>query len=142
MIWKNKISLKLLNSFCGENMNGHLGIEFVEIGADYLIARMPVDHRTMQPEGILHGGASVVLAETMGGIAAVCCLEEKANKTSVGVEINANHLRPGTPPHVYGKTFPVKIGRSIQVWNIEITDGAGELVCVSRITLAIVERRE
>ncbi len=141
MIWKRDISLELLNSFCKGNLNGHLGIEFIEIGDDFLIARMPVDHRTIQPYGVLHGGASVAMAETMGGIAAELCTAENANKTAVGVEINANHLRPGLPPFVTGKTTPIKIGRTIQVWRIEISDTSGKLVCTSRITMAIVDKK-
>lgn len=122
-------------------MVSHLGIEFTRIGDDYLEARMPVDHRTVQPMGLLHGGASCVLAETMGSVASFLCIEDPAKETAVGVEINANHLRPATKGHVTGKVSPLRVGRKLHVWNIEIKDEVERLICVSRITIAVVPRK-
>ena len=115
-----------------------LGIEWVEMGKDYLIARMPVDARTHQPFGILHGGASVVLAETLGSTAAWLCLDDPTKQKVVGLEINANHIRAVASGWVYGKATPLHIGRTTQVWEIKITNEEGKLVCISRITMAII----
>jgi 1,4-dihydroxy-2-naphthoyl-CoA hydrolase len=114
-----------------------LGIEFLEIGAAHLRARMPVDARTRQPMGILHGGASVTLAETLGSVAAVLCLPE--GRLAVGLEINANHIRAARSGWVTGLCTPVHVGRSTHVWQIEIRDDAERLVCTSRITMAILD---
>ena len=141
MIWKNKPTLEALQHIGVNTMSDNLGIEFVEFGDDFLTAKMPVDHRTVQPFRILHGGASVTLAETLGSIASVLTLEPNTKKQVVGVEINANHLssvREGS--WVYGTVKPIRVGRTIQVWNIEIKDEQGKLICVSRLTCAIVER--
>ena len=122
-------------------MTDNLGIEYVEMGDDFITAKMPVDHRTVQPFRILHGGASVALAETLGSVAAILCLEPDSKKQVVGVEINANHLssaREGT--WVYGTVKPIRVGRTMQVWNIEIKDEQGKLLCISRLTIAVVER--
>lgn len=115
-----------------------MGIEFVEKGEDFLRAKMPVDHRTKQPFGLLHGGASVVLAETLGSIASVLCLDEPMKQKAVGLEINANHLRAVTEGWVYGTARAIHIGRRTHVWDIQITDENQKLVCVSRLTVAIV----
>lgn len=120
-------------------MGEHLGIVFIEVGEDYVVAQMPVDHRTQQPFGILHGGASVVLAETVGSIAGYCCVE-KDGKYCVGLEINANHLRPVKEGYVYGKASAIHIGGKTQVWEIKITNEEGKLVCVSRLTLAVLSK--
>jgi 1,4-dihydroxy-2-naphthoyl-CoA hydrolase len=141
MIWKVKPSLEILQQIGTNTLSENLGIEMVEFGDDFITAKMPVDHRTVQPFRILHGGASVALAETLGSVASVLTLETGTNKQVVGVEINANHLssaREGT--WVYGTVKPIRVGRTIQVWNIEIKDENGKLVCVSRLTCAIVER--
>lgn len=141
MIWKIKPSLEILQQIGVNTLSDNLGIEFVEFGANYLTAKMPVDHRTVQPFRILHGGASVALAETLGSVASVLTIEQGAKKQVVGVEINANHLssaREGS--FVLGTVKPIRIGRSIQVWNIEITDESGKLICVSRLTCAVVDR--
>jgi uncharacterized protein (TIGR00369 family) len=114
-----------------------MGIEFLEIGASHLRARMPVDARTRQPMGILHGGASVTLAETLGSVAAVLCLPE--GRVAVGLEINANHIRAARTGWVTGLCTPVHVGRSTHVWQIEIRDEAERLVCTSRITMAILD---
>jgi 1,4-dihydroxy-2-naphthoyl-CoA hydrolase len=115
------------------NMDKHLGIEFTEIGDDYLIAKMPVNDKTKQPYGILHGGASCVLAESIGSIAAGLCIDG-AKKYPVGIEINANHISSPTYGFVYAKAIPVHIGGSTSVWNIDITGDKGERVCYSRFT--------
>jgi uncharacterized protein (TIGR00369 family) len=115
-----------------------LGITFVEVGADRLVARMPVDERTRQPAGILHGGASVVLAETLGSTAATLCLPP--DRHAVGLDINANHVRAVREGEVVGTCTPVHVGRSTHVWQIEIRTADGRLVCTSRITMAILGR--
>ena len=115
----------------------HLGIEVVEVGDDFLKARMPVDHRTVQPQGRLHGGASVSLAETVGSIAANMVLDS-SEQLAVGLDINANHIRPVKEGYVYGTATPESIGRTTQVWTIRITDEAGRLVCISRLTMAVI----
>ena len=117
-----------------ENMCNHLGIKITEVGEDFLRGTMPVDRRTIQPMGLLHGGASVVLAETLGSIAANLCCEDGAY--CVGLEINANHLRSVTSGKVTGTTRPIHIGRSTQVWEINIEDDQGRPTCISRITMA------
>jgi 1,4-dihydroxy-2-naphthoyl-CoA hydrolase len=116
-----------------------LDIRISEVGDDYICGTMPVDHRTVQPYGILHGGASVALAETLGSIAAHLVVDSTQYVT-VGMEVNANHLRPVTSGRVTGKATPIHIGRSSHVWSIEITNEAGKLVCISRITMAVVEK--
>lgn len=123
-----------LNSICS-----YIGIDFTERGANHLSARMPVDQRTTQPVGILHGGASVVLAETLGSVAAWLCLEDGAN--AVGLDINANHIRAVTSGWVHGTAKPVHIGRTTQVWQIDIVDDQQKMVCCSRITMAVVPSR-
>jgi 1,4-dihydroxy-2-naphthoyl-CoA hydrolase len=139
-IWKEFITLEVINSMGKNTLGEHLGMEFIEIGDDYLLASMPVDNRTIQPAGLLHGGASVALAETLGSVAGVAILEDPLKESVVGVEINANHLRPVTKGKVFGRVSPVKIGKNIQVWNIDITDDKGRLVCVSRLTTMKVKR--
>ncbi|WP_237057115.1 hotdog fold thioesterase [Microbulbifer sediminum] len=136
-IWHHEASLDELNEMCNGCMPAHVGIEVTELGEDYLTATMPVDRRTRQPFGILHGGASVVLAETLGSIAANLVVDGK-KFYCVGQEINANHLRPVAEGVVTGTTRPVHIGRSSQVWEIRITDPSGKLNCISRITMAVV----
>lgn len=118
----------------------HLGIEFTEVGTDYLIARMPVDARTHQPLGLLHGGASVALAETLGSVAATLCVNRET-QYCVGLEINANHIKSIRQGFVIGRTTPVHVGKRTQVWEIRITNEQDELVCVSRLTLAVIDRR-
>lgn len=137
-IWKKDFTIEVLNEFNSSCLPEHLDIKIIEAGDDYLKASMPVDNRTKQPMGLLHGGASVVLAETLGSAAGVLCLEDN-NKTIVGVEINANHLRSARGGLVYGVVKPARIGRRLQVWNIEITDEKDQLICVSRLTVAVVD---
>lgn len=118
----------------------HLGIEFTEVSKDSISATMPVDNRTVQPYGILHGGASVALAETLGSVAAHASIDFSKYQ-SVGLEINANHIRSVKSGKVTGTASPVHIGRSTHVWSIEIKNEEGQLVCTSRITMAIIEKR-
>ena len=136
MIWKNKPSLDFTKHFPHKNMSDHLGIEFLELGDDYLTARMPVDERTRQPYGLLHGGASCVLAESLGSVASTLCIDI-SKQAAVGVEINANHLRSAHEGYVYGTVKPLRIGRTIHVWDIQITNEAKQVICVSRLTVAI-----
>lgn len=117
-----------------------LGIEFTEAGPDFLRGRMPVDARTRQPYGILHGGASVALAETLGSAAGNCCLDGERS-VAVGLEISANHLRPMTQGWVIGTARAIHIGRSTQVWDIRIEDEVGHMICISRLTLAVVPKQ-
>jgi 1,4-dihydroxy-2-naphthoyl-CoA hydrolase len=121
-----------------DSIVGHLGIEFLEATETYLTARMPVDKRTHQPFGILHGGASVVLAESLGSTASVLRLEDPLKQRAVGLEINANHIRSVSSGWVYGTCTAIHIGRSTHVWDIRITDEQDRLVCVSRLTIAII----
>jgi 1,4-dihydroxy-2-naphthoyl-CoA hydrolase len=122
----------------GENaMPGLLGIEFVDCGDDWISARMPVDHRTQQPFQRLHGGASVVLAETIGSVAASACID-RSRSVAVGMEINANHIRPAYAGWVHATATPESLGRTTQVWSIRIADEAGKLVCISRLTVAVI----
>ncbi len=134
-----KTTLEQLHSMSANTLSGHLGIEFTEVGDDYIVARMPVDARTHQPFGILHGGASVVLAETLGSIASFLCLKDPSKQTAVGLEINANHMRSVKSGFVFGKVTPIHIGRSTQIWDIRITNEENKLVCISRLTVAIVD---
>ena len=139
-IWVRQFSIDEVRKFQHDTMGEHIGIEITDIGADYLEARMPVDGRTMQPDRILHGGASVALAETLGSVGGSMCVDRERFQI-VGQEINANHLRPATGGHVVGRAKPIHLGRRSQVWNIEITDGRERLVCVSRLTIAVIERQ-
>jgi 1,4-dihydroxy-2-naphthoyl-CoA hydrolase len=135
-VWKQPISVELLTAISANTAVSHLGIEFLEVGDDFIRARVPVDHRTIQPYGLLHGGVSVVLAETLGSCGAVFAAPE--GHRAVGLDINANHLRGATSGWITGITRPVHIGRTTQVWQIELNNGAGELTCVSRITMAML----
>jgi 1,4-dihydroxy-2-naphthoyl-CoA hydrolase len=116
-----------------------LDIQIIDLGEDYISGSMPVDHRTVQPYGILHGGASVALAETLGSLAAHLVVDSSKYFT-VGMEVNANHLRPATKGRVTGTAKPIHIGKSSHVWGIEIKNDEGKMVCISRITMAIVSR--
>ena len=136
-LWKRAASVADLTRRHVGTLVEHLGIEFVEIGDDFLVARMPVDARTRQPAGILHGGASVVLAETLGSVAATLCLDER--HYAVGLDINANHVRAMREGWVSGRVWPAHVGRTTHVWQIEIVDAAHRLVCTSRITMAILQ---
>lgn len=132
-------TLEQLNTLKQNTLMEHLGIEVLEIAPDFLLARMPVDHRTRQPYGLLHGGASVALAESLGSLAAFMTLDDPSTQQPVGVEINANHLRSVRSGWVYGRCAPLHVGSRSQVWEIKITDEQDRLVCVSRITIMVVE---
>ena len=133
-MWKVKPSLEVLNQMVPNTMMESIGIEFTEVGDDYIKATMPVDKRTKQPMGLLHGGASVALAESLGSIAAFLTSNDPFNTSVVGVEINANHIKSAKEGKVIGTVTPIKIGRTIQVWQINITNEEGELLCSSRLT--------
>ena len=134
------ITLDQLNALCKNTLAEALGIEFTEVGADYICGRMPVDQRTHQPMGLLHGGASVALAETLGSVGASLQVDQ-ARQACVGLEINANHIKSVRHGFVLGRATAVHIGRKTQVWEIRITtETNGELVCISRITVAVLDR--
>jgi 1,4-dihydroxy-2-naphthoyl-CoA hydrolase len=133
-----RFDLDTINRWGQHTLAAHLGIEFVETGVDFLRARMPVDQRTVQPFGLLHGGASVALAETLGSVASVCCIDLQT-QSAVGLEINANHLRGVNAGYVYGTVRPIHVGRT-HIWDIRIVDETDGLVCVSRITLLILNK--
>jgi len=135
-IWKKQPIVEMLQVFSNNTMVQHLGIEFTAVGDDFLEARMPVDARTLQPFGLLHGGASATLAKTLGSIGAYHCIDE--NKTCVGLEINANHIRAARSGWVTGRAMPLHLGRTTHVWEIKITDDLGDLTCVSRLTMMIL----
>ena len=128
-------TLEQLNSLNPNTLNESLGIEFTEMGDGYVKAKMPVDRRTVQPFGLLHGGASVALAETLGSIAAQ--IKAGFDYSCVGVEINANHLKSVTDGYVHGTATPIRVGKNMHVWNIEISDDSDNLVCVSRLTVLV-----
>ena len=136
-IWKKHFTVADINKQSEKTMGEHLGIEITEIGDDFLTGSMPVDSRTKQPFGILHGGASVVLAETLGSIAGSLAADK--DSMCVGLEINANHLKKVTEGKVVGIARPVHIGRTTQVWDIRINTEANEAVCISRLTLAVIK---
>ena len=135
-IWKQRVDLDTVNAWSARTLMGALGIRITEIGDDFLRGSMPVDDRTRQPYGILHGGASVALAETLGSTAAVLCCED--GTAAVGLDINANHLRAVREGTVTGIARPVHIGRSTHVWEIRIANEAGEPTCIARLTMAVV----
>ena len=136
MIWRREVNLDALNKMGADNMVAHVGIVFTRIGDNELEATMPVDNRTRQPFGLLHGGASVVLAETLGSVAGYLCTE--GEQKIVGLEVNANHLRSAREGIVRGVCTALHIGRRHQVWQIEISDEQGRLCCTSRLTTAVV----
>ena len=138
-IWKQQHDLATFDRWSENTMMRAIGIRITEIGEDFLRGTMPVDARTHQPYGILHGGASVALAETLGSTAAMLCCED--GFATVGLEINANHIRAVRSGIVTGTARPLHIGRSTQVWEIRIENEAGQLTCVSRLTMAVVPQR-
>ena len=138
-IWKTPISVQILTDSHLDTAVQRLGIEFLEVGDDFIRGRVPVDSRTRQPYGLLHGGVSVLLAETLGSCGAAYSAEPGLRV--VGLDINANHLRGATSGWVTGVAKPVHIGRATQVWQIELTDDQGRLTCVSRLTMAVLAPR-
>jgi 1,4-dihydroxy-2-naphthoyl-CoA hydrolase len=137
-IWKKDSSLIRLNKISENTIIALLGIEYTQIGDDFIKATMPVDSRTHQPHGLLHGGASVVLAETLGSVAGN--LAVSADKVCVGLEVNANHLRSIKSGMVTGTASAIRIGRTVQVWQIEIHNEKEQLICTSRLTLAVIDK--
>ncbi len=140
-IWFRQYTPQELNDIVDDTLITHVGIEFIEIGADFLKARMPVDRRTRQPMGILHGGASVVLAETLGSGASNLVIN-RDEYYAVGLEINANHVRPATGGYVVGTARPLHLGKMTQVWEMQIHDEEGNLVCVSRMTNVVLKKEK
>jgi len=138
-IWHDDAApdLAQLTALGTNGMPGHIGIEFTAVGDDWLRARMPVDHRTHQPYGRLHGGASVALAETVASVGGACTVD-RARFGTVGMEINANHIRPAKDGFIHATAKAESIGRTTHVWTIRIEDDAGKLVCLSRMTLAVI----
>lgn len=139
-IWFHPPTPEKLNQQTTNNLLEHLSIVFTEVGDDYLTATMPVDHRTVQPAGLLHGGASAALAESLGSFGAYLTVDAR-KYDCVGIEINANHVRAKTDGFVTGVARPIHLGRTTQVWDIRISDERQRLVCASRLTVAVVEKR-
>lgn len=139
MIWQKPISIEILTQASLHTASSHLGIEFVEVGNDFIVGRVPVDARTHQPFGLLHGGVSVVLAETLGSCGAA--YSSPVGHQAVGLDINANHLRGVKSGWVIGTARPIHRGRTTQVWQIDLRNEAGEMVCTSRLTVAILAPR-
>jgi len=137
-IWRSLMTLEQLNAHQG-TLNSTLGIHFIEVGDDFVRATMPVDARTVQPYGLLHGGASVALAETLGSMGATMCVDVNEYQV-VGQEINANHVRAARSGLVTGTARPLHLGGRTHVWGIEIVNDAKKLVCISRITVAVIKR--
>jgi len=141
-IWFNPgITIQDLHFLGKDTMGEYIGIELTEIGENYLRARMPVDSRTRQPYGLLHGGASAALAETLGSVASALVVDQ-SQYDCVGLEINANHIRGVREGYVFGTAIPLHIGRSTHVWDIKIYDDRQKLVCVSRLTVAIIRKQQ
>lgn len=140
MIWFKKYSDEVMTAMGKNTMMEHLDIQITEIGDDFISGSMPVDHRTKQPAGLLHGGASVVLAETLGSIAAYLVVDPELY-SCVGLDINANHLRAVKDGRVTGTARPIHLGATTHVWSIEIKDANGRLVCISRLTMAVLQRK-
>jgi 1,4-dihydroxy-2-naphthoyl-CoA hydrolase len=140
-IWFRDYTLQELNQIMDDTLISHVGIEFVEIGDDFLRARMPVDQRTRQPMGILHGGASVVLAETLGSAASNLAVNRE-EFYAVGLEINANHVRSVSGGYVVGTARPLHLGKTTQVWEMQIRDEEENLVCVSRMTNVVLKKEK
>ena len=139
MIWQKPISIEILTQASLHTASSHLGIEFVEVGDDFIVGRVPVDTRTHQPFGLLHGGVSVVLAETLGSCGAA--YSSPVGHQAVGLDINANHLRGVKSGWVIGTARPIHRGRTTQVWQIDLRNETGEMVCTSRLTVAILAPR-
>lgn len=139
-IWKVQVTAKQLNDNKNDDMVKYLGIEFTEVGDDFIAGKMPVDHRTRQPFGILHGGAHVVLAETLGSVAANLVLEPNSGH-AVGLDINSNHIKSVREGYVDGVARPIHIGGTTQVWEIKISDEKQQLLNISRLTMFVVRNK-
>lgn len=138
MIWKTPVTPQEINERCHSTLVDHLGIEFIEVGAQHMSAKMPVDMRTYQPAGIVHGGATAALAETVASAAANYCVEK--GKVCVGLELNINHIRAVSSGFVTAITSPLHIGKSTQVWEIKVINEEGQLISAARLTLAVINR--
>lgn len=138
-IWKNEATIEGLNSLNPHTMGEVLGMRFTEIGANYLRMSMPVDERTKQPAGLLHGGASAALAETIGSVASTLCIDLD-KKAAVGIELNCSHLRGARNGEVHAVCKPIRVGRSMHVWEINIENDAKKLICVCRLTVSIIDK--
>jgi len=141
MIWKNSYDIDFLNKTMDNTLVSHLGIKIIEVGDDHIKATMPVDNRTKQPMGLLHGGASAAMSESIGSIAGMLLIKDPTKESIVGIDISANHLRSATGGEVYSITKPIKVGRRIQLWNTEIFDEQDRLICVSKLTTMIIQHK-
>ena len=140
-MFDKNIKVAHLQEISKNTMVDHLGIEFLEIGENFITAKMPVDHRTQQPMGLLHGGASAALAETLGSVASAILLD--MNKFNcVGLEINANHIKSARNGFVFGKVTPIHLGRKTHVWDVKITNENRELICICRLTVVVLEKKK
>lgn len=139
-IWNENVNIDYLNATGKGTLAESIGLEFTEVGENYLEAILPVDERTVQPHGLLHGGASVALAETLGSVAAMLVIRDPEKQAAVGVEINASHMRAVRSGKVTGRVSPLRIGKNIQVWTINIRDDQNRLVCHCRLTTMTVNR--
>ena len=137
-IWKNPFTLHDLQKRCESTLASHLGMVFTEIGKDFLVAEMPIESYHLQPDRILHGGASAAFAETIASVAANCAVNLKTH-SCVGLDLNINHVRAARSGKLIAKTFPYHIGRSTHVWSIEIHDNKGKLIAIARLTVAVLE---
>lgn len=137
--WKSPLDASHLNQWCEGTLAESLGIEMIGIDGGALVGKMPVDHRTKQPFGLLHGGASLALAETVGSMAGMLCLD-MATHYCVGIELNGNHLRSASSGWVTARAKPLQLGSAIQVWDIPISDDEQNLICATRLTLAVRKR--
>jgi 1,4-dihydroxy-2-naphthoyl-CoA hydrolase len=138
-IWQMPISLALVNERCNDTMSSHLAIEFIDFGDNFLVARMPITQKNRQPLGIMHGGASCVLAETVGSAAANFCVDQ-THYYCVGLDINTNHIRSIKEGLVFAKAMPFHLGKSTQVWSIEITNEEQKFISINRLTMAVLKR--
>jgi 1,4-dihydroxy-2-naphthoyl-CoA hydrolase len=139
MIWAKKLTVEQMNRMMNNSIEEQLGIEMVELGNDFIKAKMPVDQRTRQPFGVLHGGASVVLAESLGSFASYLTLKSE-DRIAVGIEVNANHIRSVTQGEVTGIAHPIHLGKQTHGWEIKIFNDKNKLVCISRLTVAILHK--
>src|SRR3990167_6321199 len=137
MIWKMPVTVEEINHRCKNTLCDHLGIEFIEVGETFMRAKMPVDKRTHQPMGIVHGGATAALAETVGSAAANYCVEK--GKICVGIDLNINHIRPVKSGFVYATAKALHLGKTTQVWEIKIENESGQLISAARLTIAVID---
>jgi 1,4-dihydroxy-2-naphthoyl-CoA hydrolase len=136
---KKSEKIKHLKKLSKNTMVQHLGIEFTDVGDDFICGKMPVDHRTIQPLGLLHGGASTAFAETLASAAGTLQVDSE-NQYCVGLDINANHIRSVKSGWIFGEANPIHLGKMTQVWQIKIKNEKGEMVCISRMTMAVIDR--